>query len=321
MPFKNELKNTFTLYWEYLALRTACQLDVFDDIENGYNTIQKLTDKNKADKKAFNALIFSLYDASTISEKNGYLSLTEKGKLLTANSPETLKQACILWGAEHLATWQHLLFTVKTGKPAFEHLFGMPFFDYIGNDKTKNKNYHLAMSEYARDDYENIAEYIDFSEFETIADVGGGTGTLIKNIAQKHPETNYILADLPAVCNWIESRTPNLEIIAADFFKPLPFRADAIILSRILHDWNDEKAAQILKNCSNALKTNGKLFVIEIMQNETQANLLTLNMMLMTASCERSYKHYASLLQQINFSIAQETKLNGLQTILTASKR
>ncbi len=321
MSLKTELKNTFTFYWQYLALRTACQLNIFDDIENGFDTVKKLVEKNNTDIKALKTLISSLIDAKTIIEKNENLQLTEKGKLLTDNSSDTLKQACILWGGEHLTAWQNLAHTIKTGKPAFENIFGEPYFDFIGKDYQKLENYHLAISEYARDDYKNITQYIDFSEFETIADVGAGTGVLIKKVAEEFPDKQCILADLPKVCDLAETGLANLKAVKVDFFQPLPFNADAIILSRVLHDWNDNKAIKILKNCSNSLNDNGKLIIIEIMQDQINANLLSLNMLLITKSYERTQKQYKKLLQHIDFKIKSSIMLNELQTIIIGKKQ
>ncbi len=318
---KQELKNTFTGYWHYLALRAACQLSIFDDIENGYNTIEKLVQKNKANKIALQTLIHFLIDANTIIEINESLKLTDKGYFLTDNSPESLKQACILWGSEHLTTWQHLDFTLKTGKSSFEHIFDSRFFDYIDKEQANLINYHLAMAEYARDDYKNITECIDFSEFKTIADVGGGTGNLIKIIAQKFPDILCILAELPNVCKLVKTECENLKITTTDFFEKIPFKADAIILSRILHDWDDDKATSILKNCSNAVYPHGKIFIIEIMQDKVNTPLLNLNMMLMTESYERTYSQYDKLLKKINFKIVASQQLNQLQTILIAQKQ
>ena len=318
---KHELKDIFTSYWQYLALRTACQLNIFDDIENGFDTLKKLVEKNNADTKALKTLIYSLIDAKTIIEKNGNLQLTEKGKLLTDNSPDTLKQACILWGSEHLTAWQNLVYTIKTAKPAFENIFHEPYFNFIGKEHQTLENYHLAMSEYARDDYQNITQCIDFSEFETIADVGAGTGILIKKVAKQFQDKQCILADLPKVCEFAKSELQNLKLIETDFFTSLPFKADAIILSKVLHDWNDEKAGEILQNCSTALNENGKIIIIEIMQEEVKANFLSLNMLLMTNSYERTYNQYRELLKKTNIEIQSKNRLNNLQTIIIAKKQ
>ena len=99
-------------------------------------------------------------------------------------------------------------------------------------------------------------------------------------------------------------------------------KTDAIILSRILHDWNDEKALQILKNCFNTLTDKGTLYVIEncIDKTKIDISLLSLNMTIMCESYERTSKEYCSLANKINFKLYQEIKLNELQTIIIFKK-
>ena len=318
--FKNQLKNTFTSYWHYLALQTACKLNIFDEIEGGVNAIVALNSKLNLNFRSFSALIDFLIKEQYLNIENETLLVTEKGSFLTENHSDSLKNACVLWGEEHLTAWQNLDYTIKTGKPAFEKIFDMPFFDYLNTDNYKLNNYHKAMAEYARDDYQNIIDVIDFSAFNTIADVGGGTGNLLQYIAKKYPQKNCILFDLPEVINLVDFKVTNIQVVSGSFFNTLPFTTDAIILSRILHDWNNNMATKILKNCLNVLKPNGKLFIIEIMQEEIKANLLSLNMMLMTESYERTYNQYNELLKEIDFKIKSSMKLNELQTILIAEK-
>lgn len=321
MQLKNELKSTFTSFWEYLTLRTACQLNIFDEIQKGNNSLDQLYKVSETDFSVLESLILSLIETKTIIENRGVLSLTEKGELLTATNPDSMKNACILWGGEHLTVWQDLQYTVKTGKPSFENIYGIRFFDYLKTDKQKLKNYHYAMAEYANDDYRNIAKIVDFSGFNTVSDVGGGLGTVINNIAQKLPQLNCILFDLPEVIDLInDKQQEKIQYIKGNFFKELPFRTDAIILSRVLHDWDDEKAKLILKNCRFALNESGKIFIIEILNDEIKANMLSLNMRVMCKSYERTFEQYKSLLKKSEFVLERRQKLNDLQTILLAKK-
>ncbi len=321
MSIKSELKSTFTSYWKYMALRSACILNIFDEIQNGNNSIEKLMLKINASEIPLETLLSFLIENKTIFEKNKKYFLLEKGKFLTKNHPETLKESCILWGGEHLNAWQNLSFTIQKNKPAFENIFKSSFFDYLKNDNEKLYNYQYAMAEYARDDYKNITDIIDFSKFDKIADIGGSKGVLIKNIAKKFPKKNCILLDLPEVTNLIKKKPDNLKIISESFFEDFNFKADAIILSRVLHDWNNEKAKIIIQNCIKALNYDGRIFIIEIMNDEIKANLLSINMMLMTESYERTFEEYNLLLEKFNFKIELNLILNKLQTILICKKK
>ncbi len=321
MSIKSELKSTFTSYWKYMALRSACILNIFDEIQNGNNSIEKLMLKINASEIPLETLLSFLIENKNIFEKKKKYFLLEKGKFLTKNHPETLKESCILWGGEHLNAWQNLSFTIQKNKPAFENIFKSSFFDYLKNDNEKLYNYQYAMAEYARDDYKNITDIIDFSKFDKIADIGGSKGVLIKNIAKKFPKKNCILLDLPEVTNLIKKKPDNLKIISESFFEDFNFKADAIILSRVLHDWNNEKAKIIIQNCIKALNYDGRIFIIEIMNDEIKANLLSINMMLMTESYERTFEEYNLLLEKFNFKIELNLILNKLQTILICKKK
>lgn len=321
MQIKNDLKNTFTSYWEFLTLRTACQLNVFDFVGKGSNTFELLLKQTKSHKKTFEKLLIALIDLETIFLKNKQYYLTKKGLLLTENHPESMKQACILWGNEHLSAWQNLKYTIQTGKPVFENLYELPFFDYLKYNQPKLFNYHRAMEMYAKDDYKYIFKVIDFSQFNTIADIGGGLGVLINVIDDFVDNKTLFLLELKEVIDLIVDKKKTINYIKGDFFKPFNFSTDIIFLSRILHDWNDEKCATILNNCYISLNKNGKLLILEILQDEVSANLLSLNMMLITNSFERTYNQYKVLLLKNNFKIIDRKKLNNLQTVLIAEKK
>lgn len=320
MCLKNELKNTFTSYWEYLALRAACQLNIFDVIKKGATTLKDVVEETKSDKKSLEKLLDYLVEINSLTKKDCNYGLTLKGELLTEIHPESLKQACILWGGEHMSAWQNLAYTIKTGLPSFKKEYNDEFFNFIKRFDDKLYNYQNAISEYARDDYKSILNYFDFSNFNMIADIGGGTGVLISIIAKKYFESQCVLIDIPEVIKMVKSPLNNLKLVGTDFFKSFNFKADIFILSRVLHDWNDEKAFDILLNCANSLNKGGKLLIIEIMQDVVKANALTLNMLLMTESYERTNDQYNSLVLKAGLKISSKIKLNELQTILIAEK-
>ena len=128
--------------------------------------------------------------------------------------------------------------------------------------------------------YKRILEYLyiedkeiktyDFSNTKIILDIGGGTGSLLDKILteNKHIEKG-VLFELPSVIEnaqkfIINKPTINrFQFISGNFFEEIPIKADTIIISRILHDWDDIKACMILKNAYNALTPNGKLLILE----------------------------------------------------------
>lgn len=320
---KSELKSLFTQYWDFLALQNACKIGLFDALADQTMSFSDLVGALYADAETLAHLLGVLVQLDTLKiTKKRLYKLTKKGQILTEHHPESLRNACILWGQEHLNAWQHLDSTLRAGKPAFELLYGAKFFDYLADKPLVLENYHLAMRDYARDDYRDIAKVHDFKLHRRLVDVGGGLGALVERIAAKCPDTECLLFDLPEVANLAKYRqtSNNYSIIGGNFFDELPFEADGIILARILHDWPDEQAAQILSNCDKALDDGGYLYVCEIMNEEAKAHGLSLNMKLMCESHERSSTEYTNLLENAGFEIIDRKRLNDLQTLLICAK-
>lgn len=316
---KNKLKSFFTEHWKYMAVSTACKLNIFDHLQEA-KTAKRLADELSLNEDKLLLLLNALSNAEFLDKNGDYFKRNSLSEFLTENKPESLKYACLNWSDEHLTAWQHLDFSISTGKSSFEEIYGLPFFDYLNEHPEKLHAYHKAMYQYAKDDYNKLPDLIDFSNHKSVMDVGGGYGAVLENIKAKQPSIDCILFDLPKV---IEKVTiPSIKKIGGSFFAEIPNQSDAIILSRILHDWNNEKARTILKNCFEALPSYGTLYVIENCTDKIKIDLslLSLNMTAMCESYERTSAQYISLCEVVGFHLDNETNLNELQTILTFKK-
>ncbi len=316
---KNKLKSFFTEHWKYMAVSTACKLNIFDNLQVP-KTADELAGNLMLNREKTLLLLNALHTNGFLDKSESLFSTNQLSELLTEENPDSLKYACTNWSDEHLTAWQHLNFSISTGKSAFESIYRRPFFDYLSQHPEKLQSYHNAMNDYARDDYKTLPNLIDFSKHKSIMDVGGGYGALLKIIQAKHPNLACILFDLEQVVEHIADS--KIKTIAGDFFKLIPPQTEAIILARVLHDWDDKKASLILGNCFNALPHKGILYVIENCADkiEIDLSLLSLNMTAMCESYERTSKEYICLAKNNGFCFENETKLNKLQTILTFRK-
>jgi hypothetical protein len=304
-----------------MAVNTACRLNVFDLIEKGYNTPEMIGKEIQGNVNSIRLLLNAMVQIDFLQESKSSYCLTEISELLTESNPESLKNACVLWGIEHLNAWQDLEYSIKTGMPSFNNLFGEPFFDYLSHNPEKLLNYHKAMYEYANDDYSNICKVYDFKSYNKIMDVGGGFGALISAIKKINPHKHCYLFEKPEVLQI--SNTSEIELISGDFFNEIPNVADCIILSRVLHDWEDDEAIQILRNAYIGLPNNGEVLIIENLTDKisNEASLLSLNMLAICKSFERTESEYIQLLASSGFKYLDTIKLNELQYIIKAIKQ
>lgn len=316
---KNELKSLFTEHWTYMAVSTACKLNLFDNLLEE-KTAKQLAEELSLNEEKLLLLLNALHNANFLAKNIDLFKVNPLSEFLTENNPESLKYACLNWSLEHLNAWQNLDFSIKTGNSSFEEIYKKPFFDFLNDNPEKLNAYHKAMYQYAKDDYKTLPDVIDFSKHKSVMDVGGGYGAVLENIKKKNPNLDCELFDLEKV---VENVTiSNIKKISGSFFDKIPNQSEAIILSRILHDWNDNKANIILKNCFEALPKEGTLYVIENCADKINIDLslLSLNMTAICESYERTTQEYISLAQKANFGFQGEVKLNDLQTILIFKK-
>jgi len=319
MKVKNQLKSFFTEHWNYMAVSTACKLNLFDHLQKS-RTAKQLSNKLSLNTEKLLLLLNALHKADFLSKNGDFFKVNSLSEFLTENNPESLKYACLNWNNEHLTAWQNLDFSITTGKSSFEEIYGLPFFDYLNNNPKKLHAYHKAMYQYAKDDYKFLPDLIDFNRHKSVMDVGGSYGAVLENIKRKNPNVECVLFELEKVAQ--NAVFSNIQKLSGNFFDKIPNQSDAIILSRILHDWNNEKANIILKNCFEALPYNGTLYLIENCADKTKIDLslLSLNMTAMCESYERTSIQYISLCEHAGFHFESETKLNELQTTLIFKK-
>lgn len=316
---KDKLKSFFTEHWKYIAVSTACKLNLFDHLQEAKTAKQLSAELSLSEEKLL-LLLNALHNSDFLSKNSDFFKVNSLSDFLTENNPESLKFACMNWSSEHLTAWQNLDFSIKTGKSSFEKIYGLPFFEYLNENPEKLHAYHKAMYQYAKDDYKKLPDLIDFSKHKSVMDVGGGYGAVLENIKAKNPGVECILFDLDKVVEQVSNS--NIKKVGGSFFNKIPCKAEAIILSRVLHDWNNEKANIILVNCFKALPGNGTLYVIENCSDKIKVDLsfLSLNMTAMCESYERTSAQYISTAQNAGFQLESEAKLNVLQTILIFKK-
>lgn len=316
---KDKLKSFFTEHWIYMAVSTACKLNLFDNLQEA-KTAKQLANELSLNEEKLLLLLIALHNSDFLEKSSDFFKINSLSEILTENNPESLKYACLNWSAEHLNAWQNLDFSIKTGNSSFEEIYKKPFFDFLNDNPEKLHAYHKAMYQYAKDDYKTLPDVIDFSKHKSVMDVGGGYGAVLVNIKANFPNVECILFDLPKVIAKVT--IPYIQKTSGSFFEKIPSQSEAIVLSRVLHDWNDEKANIILKNCFEALPSNGTLYVIENCTDKIiiDLSLLSLNMTAICEGYERTSAQYNSLCENVGFQFDSASKLNELQTILIFKK-
>ena len=222
-------------------------------------------------------------------------------------------------------SWGELRHSIQTGAPAFRQVFGMDAFDYLTAHPQQAAVFNEAMAETTRQVAKAVVAGHDFAPFSTIVDVGGGNGTLIAGILNTAPKLRGIVFDSPSgsaeASRQLEARglAERCEVIAGDIFRSVPRGADAYILKSIIHVWDDERNVTILKNCREAISTDGSLLLIErVMPVRIDASaghqrwtIADMHMLVMLGGRERTEDEFQALFAAANFKLRRTLLLPG----------
>ncbi len=180
-----------------------------------------------------------------------------------------MRAAALLFGGLTQDVWGDLAHSVRTGRPALEHRFGMDSFSYLAQHPEEAALFDEAMADFSRQIAAAVAAAYDFSGLGAVVDVGGGNGTLLAGILAAHPGLRGTVFDLPHVAARAADRlreaglADRAEAVGGDFFREVPPGADAYLLKHVIHDWADARAARILAACRTAMGPAARLLVVE----------------------------------------------------------
>jgi len=296
------------------AIHVAAKFALADLVASGPKSIQELAEATHTHGSSLGRFLRALTSLGIfVEDTTGRYRQTALSDTLRSDHPESIRSFAMMLGAHFV--WKPsgaLEETVRTGQPSFERVYGAPFFEYLAGHSDDAAVFNAAMSS-SPEYLAAIVGAYDFSKFERIVDVGGGHGLLLARILFANPRLCGVLYDLPTVVAGAsalrqEPISQRCEIIGGDFFKGVPAGADVYLLKGIIHDWNDEAALKILKNCRRAIHPDGRLLVVEAVltrSTDPATALMDMLMMVLTSGRERTESEFRSLLQEASFSMAQ----------------
>jgi SAM-dependent methyltransferase len=311
------LRHLNTGYWISQAIAVAAKLGIADLLKDGPKTCNELAQVAGADPQALYRLLRGIASVGVFAEDvQGRFTLTPFATLLRADVPGSLRAAAMMSGEEwEWRPWGALLHSVRTGQPAFDHIFGMEFDDYLARNPEAADIFHGFMNSVTAEEAMAVAPVYDFADITSIVDVGGGHGALLAAILKANSHLRGVLFDAPQVIAearvFLEAQgvAQRCDLVAGNFFEALPAGADAYILKWILIGWDDARAVTILRNCHRALKARGKLLIIERIIPPCNApfygKLADLNLLVLYRGRHRTEAEYRALFAEADFELAR----------------
>jgi DNA-binding transcriptional ArsR family regulator len=290
------------------AIFVAAELRIADRLAEDWANCEALATVTETDPPSLLRLLRALTSAGLLEEaEEGRFRLTDLGRLLRQKAEGSLHAWASLNASLYLP-WGDLLHSVRTGKPAFDHTRGKSRWQHLSDSATDSRTFNEAMAESSERVVRELVSSCGLSRFRTMVDVGGGNGILIRTILQACPSMVGVLFDLPeAIRDARPLAHERCTLVEGSFFDAVPEGGDAYVLSRVLHDWNDDRAAAILSNTRRAMANGATLFVVERLLETDRPRLETalsdLSMMVMNGGRERTLAEFEHLLTAARFNV------------------
>ncbi|SCX35911.1 methyltransferase [Agrobacterium rosae] len=329
-----DLLTLITGYWNTQALRVSARLGIADLLSHGPMTCPELAAATNADPASLGRLLNFLRGIRIVDvNESSAFSLTSLGELMRRDAVGSMHELAILYGEEFYNAWGELLVQVSSGTYAFENVHGTDMFGYFAVHPEIGRRFDIAMKA-GRSFLAAVRDVHDFSAMRRVVDVAGGGGTLLASILQKYPAISGVLFDRTPV---LDAARPFLEeqglsercaFVAGDFFDGVPQGGDCYILSRILHDWDDDNCLRILRNCYDASALQGDLIIVErvlppdgdAIPRTSLALAYDLHMAVVAGGRERTEASYRSLLSASGFDF-QTTHALPMDVYAIVAKR
>lgn len=263
----------------------------------------------------------------------GTFRLTEAGLLLREDAEGSVRALALMYGGPFYESFARLVHTVRTGEPGFEDRYGENHFDHFARDPELAARFDRSMTASAPvfdplPRHPVVTAAAAAPGGRTVVDIAGGTGELLGRLLTAHPALRGVLLERAHVVEAARARlgavAERCAFVTGDF-ADVPPGGDVYVLSRVLHDWDDERCRTILRHCAAAMPPEADLLIVErLLPEKPTPSLATawdLHMMCNTGGRERTAASYARLLADAGLVLVGHSPLPLEAHVLRARRR
>jgi hypothetical protein len=331
-PAHAQLVQMASAYWVSRVVHAATELGLADHLSAGPQTAEILAGLTQTKPGPLYRLLRTAASLGIFSEDSAHrFALTPLGEAMKTGAPGAARASILtLAGRSFSSAWENLRYSLETGKPGFDKANGVPVFDWLTSHPDEALLFGETMIGFHGAEPAAVAAAYDFSGFQTIVDIGGGTGNLLTTILAAQPGPRGVLFDLPHVvregATLIQQRglTDRVETKSGSFFETVPAGGDAYLLSHVIHDWNEEQCLTILGHCRSAMKATSRLLLIEMVLPDGNTphpgKMLDMMMLVGPGGQERTAAEYRTLLEKAGLRFTRLIPTNSAVSIVEATK-
>lgn len=315
--------------WVAQALYVAAKLRIADRLAAGPRTAEQLGAELGVHASSLYRVLraLSMYGIFREDAERRF-SLTRLSRKLRSDVVGSARAHLEFFGDPwQMTAWSNVMHSMRTGKPAFDEVHQMPFFDYCAKHPDAAKVFDEAMVAVVQLHAGAVLGAYDFSGLRSLCDVGGGHGLFLAAILRKYASLRGVLFDLPHVVAGAETQLrafgveTRCERQGGSFFESVPSGHDAYVMSHVLHDWDDDACVRILGSCRDAMRPDSRLLVVDALLPPGgnafhPAKLADLQMMVTLNGKERTEAEFQALFAATGLRLARVIRTAAAEVVL-----
>jgi hypothetical protein len=320
------------------ALHVVAELGVADLLAGGPRSCTDLASKLNVQPVPLHQVLRTVASIGLLRTEDDHAtgpdqrySLTESGRSLQDGHPSATRDLILTMQGTTVRNCMAVLSErIATGRTGPWIAYGMTFFDYLAQHPDEAESFNRMMIATGAAEPPAVASAYDFSWAHDIVDVGGGIGTFLLAVLDEYPHLGGVVFDLPEVVEHARRRIAEAGVAhrcyvtAGNFLESVPPGADAYLLSRVLHDWDDDLCVHILRTCAEAMTDRSRLLIVEkVLPDNDEPHLgkmLDLVMVTLTSGRERTAAEYRNLLSRaglrLNRVVPTESACSVVEVVL-----
>jgi len=291
------------------CIHVAVTLKIAEHISSGHQQIDGLAREAQCDGYVLQAMLRHLVNKGVFVETHpGTFANNDVSKLLVDPGWRIGLDLDGI-GGRMAHAWGTMLEYVKTGEPAYSQQFGLPFWEDLNAHPEVAASFDALIGPTGHGTPDaNFEIPGGWEQVTTVADVGGGTGSMLAEILRLHPNLQGILIDMPATVarskNTFDSTgiSDRVRTSGQSFFDPLPTGADIYYLKNVINDWPDKDTMALLKRCAEAARPNGRVILLSGVSPDGTRSPLTIEMVLL-AGKHRSLREFRELATAVGLEV------------------
>ena len=288
------------------ALGIAADLGVADAVADGPRSVAELSEESGADYDTLHRILRALASDGVFAEDEpGVFRNTEASELLRSDNPDRWPEFAHLFSEVFYPAMASL--DVRQSDVPFARAYGTDIWSWFATKPEERSTFDRAMEGGQAERADRLAA-LDWREDETVVDIGGGTGRLLCDLLERRPELRGIVFDLPEADRDETIGGDRIAFVSGSFFEHVP-EGDTYVLSKILHDWDDEPAAAILRTIRTAARDEARLLVLDSVvppgNEPAGVKWLDILMLVLQHGRERTESDWRALLDGAGFGIEQ----------------